>query len=292
MKKTLIGACIACVAALASCSGDKPQGAVPQALNDSISEAYGRASGSYALSDVMNYNDSRETKVSKEDILKGIRMALSQGENEGVMIGMQIGNGMNNEIRRFAENGIEVDRAEVLNAFKKSFMSDTIDMEQMRQNHTDVNNLMQRASAIVEEAKKQEAAQAPDAQQNSVASRAYVDKLKKADSSIVTTPSGLSYKIIEKGDDTPVTASSTVDVIYTGKHIDGTTFDDSKGNPVTFPVSGVVPGFSEGLQLLGKGGKAMLYIPGELGYGPNGIPQAGIGPNEMLVFEVEITDVK
>ncbi|MDE7467428.1 MAG: hypothetical protein K2M61_03645, partial [Muribaculaceae bacterium] len=150
MKKTLIGACIACVAALASCSGDKPQGAVPQALNDSISEAYGRASGSYALSDVMNYNDARENKVSKEDILKGIRMALSQGENEGVMIGMQIGNGMNNEIRRFAENGIEVDRAEVLNAFKKSFMSDTIDMEQMRQNHTDVNNLMQRASAIVE----------------------------------------------------------------------------------------------------------------------------------------------
>lgn len=293
MKKTLIGACVAMAAVLGSCSGkQETTSVVPQDLTDSISEAYGRASGSFSLSDITNYNSERDNKVSKEDVLKGIRIALAEGSNDGVLIGLQIGNGMNNEIRRFAENGIKVDRAEVLNSFKKSFMADSIDMEQLRQNHTDVNNLMQRASALIEEAKKAEAAQAPDAQQNVVASRAYVAKLKQSDADIKTTDSGLSYKILEAGDDTAVTSESTVDVIYKGTHIDGTVFDDSKGAPVTFPVSGVVPGFAEGLQLLGKGGKAILYIPGELAYGPNGVPQAGIGPNEMLVFEVEITDVK
>ncbi|MDE6300653.1 MAG: FKBP-type peptidyl-prolyl cis-trans isomerase [Muribaculaceae bacterium] len=293
MKKTLAGACVAFAAILASCSGEKAGSALPEELNDSISVAYGRASGSFSLSDVTNYNQGRESKVSKEDVLKGIRIALSQGNNDGVLIGMQIGNGMNNEMRRFAENGIDVDRTEVFNAFKEAFMADSIDMEQMRENHTAVNQLMQRASAIIEEAKKKEAEQAPDAQQNAVTGRAYVDKVKKSDPEVKTTASGLSYKIVEKGDSTAVTANSTVDVIYKGTHIDGSVFDDSNGNPVTFPVSGVqVPGFAEGLQMLGKGGKAVLYIPGELAYGPNGIPQAGIGPNEMLVFEVEVVDVK
>lgn len=283
---------MALMAVLASCSEKKADSVLPQALNDSISVAYGRASGTYSLSDIINYNDGRENKVSKEDVIKGIRMALSMGQNDGVMIGLQIGNGMNNEIRRFAENGMDLDRNDVLNAFKKAFMADSVDMDQLRQNHAEVNTLMQRAAAIIEEAKNAAAAEAPEAQQNAVAGRAYIDKLKKADADIKTTDSGLSYKIIEQGDDTEITPNSTVDVIYTGTHIDGAVFDDSKGAPVTFPVSAVVPGFAEGLQLLGKGGKAILYIPGELGYGPNGVAAAGIGPNEMLVFEVEIADVK
>ena len=82
-----------------------------------------------------------------------------------------------------------------------------------------------------------------------------------------------------------------VKVKYVGKLINDTVFDDSKGEAREFPVKGVVPGFAEGLKLLGKGGKATLYIPGKLGYGVQGQPAAGIGPNQMLVFEVEITEI-
>lgn len=292
MKKMLIGACVAAMAVLASCSGEKKTSELPAALNDSISVAYGRASGWFVLSDLTNYNSNRENPVAKEDVLKGIRMALAQGDNEAIMIGLQIGSGMNNEMRHFADNGIQVDRNEVLNAFKKSFMSDTVDMTAMREDHDVVNRLMQRAHEIMEQAKEEAAAQAPDAQQNGIAGKAYVDQLKAQDADIKTTASGLSYKIIEQGDETPVGPNSTVAVIYTGKHIDGSVFDDSQGQPVEFPVSGVVPGFAEGLQLLGKGGKAVLYIPGELAYGVKGAPQGGIGPNETLVFTVEIADVQ
>lgn len=112
------------------------------------------------------------------------------------------------------------------------------------------------------------------------------------ESGVEKSESGLLYKIIEKGD-TSIVASDkdTVWVNYTGTLIDGTEFDSNKnaGEPVQMMVNGVVPGFKEGLQLVGQGGKIELYIPAELGYGEYG--PRGIEPNSTLVFEVEVTKV-
>ena len=84
-----------------------------------------------------------------------------------------------------------------------------------------------------------------------------------------------------------------VQVNYIGRLTDGTVFDQSPdGQPATFSPAGVIPGFSEGLKMLGVGGKAILYIPGNLAYGSQGVPQAGIGPDQMLVFEIEVAGVK
>ena len=105
--------------------------------------------------------------------------------------------------------------------------------------------------------------------------------------------SGLAYVIEVPGVDPKPEANATVEVNYTGKLIDGTVFDTTDGRgPATFNLQGVVPGFREGIMLLGKGGKATLYIPGSLAYGVNGAPQAGIGPNQLLIFDVELLDIK
>lgn len=122
--------------------------------------------------------------------------------------------------------------------------------------------------------------------------KTYINNLKKTDPAIKTTETGLSYKIINEGNGQKATDSDFVTIKYQGKLIDGTIFDDSKGSSKEFPVRGVIPGFSEGLKLLGKGGKAILFIPSELGYGAQGQPYAGIGPNKTLIFEVEIIDIK
>jgi FKBP-type peptidyl-prolyl cis-trans isomerase FklB len=110
---------------------------------------------------------------------------------------------------------------------------------------------------------------------------------------VVVADSGLQYKVDEPGEGPPPTPADQVVVHYRGKLIDGTEFDSSysRGEPATFPLGGVIEGFSEGLQKFGKGGKGTIWIPGELGYGENGAPGGVIGPNATLVFEIELVDV-
>jgi len=114
----------------------------------------------------------------------------------------------------------------------------------------------------------------------------------KADKDITTTESGLQYQVMREGKGKIPTAESTVTVHYLGALIDGTPFDSSyqRNQPADFPVTGVIPGFSEGLQLMKEGAKYRFVIPSELAYGENA--PATIGPNQVLVFEVELIAIK
>lgn len=109
---------------------------------------------------------------------------------------------------------------------------------------------------------------------------------------VKTTASGLQYKIIRQGDGESPSAEDTVVVHYKGTFVDGSQFDSSheRGRPAEFPLNGVIPGWTEGLQLLKEGGKAELYIPGNLAYGPRG--RGEIPPSATLIFEVELLEIR
>lgn len=109
---------------------------------------------------------------------------------------------------------------------------------------------------------------------------------------VVTLASGLQYKIVKEGTGAKPSANDTVKVHYSGSLINGTVFDSSieRGEPVSFPVNGVIAGWTEALQLMPEGSKWNLYIPSDLAYGPGG--NRNIGPNETLLFEVELLEVQ
>jgi|AntRauTorcE11897_2_1112592.scaffolds.fasta_scaffold09960_1 FKBP-type peptidyl-prolyl cis-trans isomerase len=111
---------------------------------------------------------------------------------------------------------------------------------------------------------------------------------------VQTTESGLQYKVLEEGSGEHPTAKDTVTVQYKGTLLDGEVFDSSyeRGQPADIPLNRVIPGWTEGIQLMKEGGKYKFWIPGELAYGPNPRPGGPIGPNETLVFEVELLEVK
>jgi FKBP-type peptidyl-prolyl cis-trans isomerase len=114
----------------------------------------------------------------------------------------------------------------------------------------------------------------------------------RAKAGVSTTPSGLQYQVLSAGTGASPTASDRVTVHYIGKLLDGTEFDSSvrRGEPATFPLNGVIPGWTEGVQLMKVGGKTRFFIRPELAYGERGAGEV-IGPHSTLIFEVELLSI-
>ncbi len=112
-------------------------------------------------------------------------------------------------------------------------------------------------------------------------------------SEVTTTASGLQYEVLTEGTGKMPKATDTVEVNYRGTTIDGTEFDSSykRGESISFPLDGVIAGWTEGVQLMKEGAKYRFFIPSELAYGKRGAGGA-IGPDETLIFDVELIEVK
>jgi len=137
------------------------------------------------------------------------------------------------------------------------------------------------------------AKQAEVAKKNKTEGDAFLVENKKKEG-VKTLPSGLQYKVIKAGTGKKPKLNDTVTVHYRGTLIDGTEFDSSykRGQPATFQVNGVIPGWTEALQLMEQGAKWQLFIPSNLAYGERGAPGGQIGPNATLIFEIELISIQ
>lgn len=160
----------------------------------------------------------------------------------------------------------------------------------------ETEKIMQDFSAKMREeqmAKQQEqmAKQKEQGEANQKAGEAFL-AANKAKAGVKVTESGLQYKVVKEGDGATPGPDDTVKVNYRGTLIDGKEFDSSykRNEPLTIPVKGVIPGWTEALQMMKVGSKYELYIPSDLAYGPRGPGE--IGPNSALIFEVELLGIE
>ncbi len=156
---------------------------------------------------------------------------------------------------------------------------------------TEINQLLQqyqmKAQQKAQQMKKEEA------QSNMEEGQSFLAENKNKEG-VQVTDSGLQYKVLEEGSGPSPSATDSVTVHYEGTLIDGTVFDSSyeRGEPTSFPLNRVIEGWTEGLQLMNEGATYRFFIPGDLAYGMNPRPGGPIGPNETLIFKVELIDVK
>jgi FKBP-type peptidyl-prolyl cis-trans isomerase FklB len=184
----------------------------------------------------------------------------------------------------FRKQGLELDPAVFTKAFTESFNGGKTAM-------TDQEMETLLTAASVEIRKKQAALQAEKGEAAQKEGEAFL-AANKTKEGVVTLPSGLQYKILKAGTGEKPTLDDTVVCGYKGTLINGTEFDASEkhGGPATFPVKGVIPGWTEALQLMPMGSKWQLFVPSNLAYGANGPPD--LGPNATLIFEVELVSIQ
>ena len=223
--------------------------------------------------DSLKTTDSLKTKKQMERT-----KLITQREQVSYALGINIG-------RNFKQSFIDVDADTLLIGLKEGLISDSSSLLTEQEFEAVLTNLEKEVRA------KQAVAKKAESEKNKQEGESFLAENAKKPG-VVTTKSGLQYKVLASGTGKTPTATSKVKVHYTGKLVNGKVFDSSveRGQPAEFPVNGVIKGWTEALQLMKAGDKWMLYIPSNLAYGEQG-GGGVIPPGAALVFEVELLEV-
>jgi FKBP-type peptidyl-prolyl cis-trans isomerase FklB len=215
----------------------------------------------------------------------------TQKDKASYAVGLNVGRNLGAQLN---QQSVDFDQAILLRGMKdalaggKTLLTDDEVKAVLTQLQTEVRTRQQEKMKAEQEKMK------AVAEENKKEGTEFLDA-NKTKEGVVALPSGLQYKILTEGTGAKPTATDTVSCNYRGTLLNGTEFDSSykRGQPATFPVNGVIKGWTEALQLMPVGSKWQLFIPSELAYGDRGAdPRSGIGPGATLIFEVELLSIQ
>jgi len=216
----------------------------------------------------------------------GTSMALdmnSEAEKLSYMFGLDIG-------KSIAAQGEEVDLEVLIEAIRTGFDGGESQMTEEQVNEVRTAFMHRRQAAMQEQQAAQQAASAVEMDENKAAGAAFLEE-NRGGEGVKQTSSGLQYLVETMGSGAKPAATDTVTVHYRGSLLDGTEFDSSfaRGEPISFRLDQVIPGWTEGLQLMSPGATYKFFIPSDLAYGDQGRPPT-IPPAAVLIFDVELIE--
>ncbi len=299
MKKIMLLAVAALALAFAACdkhgaadaNHDGFDSLFSQSQADSLMMAIATASG-IQLGEQFTNVQQQNPSLSREAFIKGLRYAMAADTATAFGYGMQSGMQIKYQLNSFASKGLRVDRQAFIACFTKYFMADSVDQMRRTLAQDAANKLsrkLSQAEQIYETAKLEQSAESKD---NIAKGRQVVDSLINHDG-YQSTASGVAYKVTEAGQGENVKKSDRVKLAYTAKTLDGRTFDSATAeNARMQALSTRIPGLQEAVEKLQPGAKAVVYIPGSEAYGVNINGRYNLGPNETVVYEVEVLEVE
>ncbi|MCE9677826.1 FKBP-type peptidyl-prolyl cis-trans isomerase [Shewanella sp. AS1] len=204
-------------------------------------------------------------------------------QKQAYSVGASIGKYMSGHIKEQEALGMPVDRSLIIAGFSNGLS------DELKLSEEEMQTVLQNLDETINEKRQAQAAEI--AEKTKAESAAYLET-NKAKEGVTTTVSGLQYEVLKQADGEKPAATDTVEVHYVGTLIDGTQFDSSvaRGEPAKFPLNRVIPGWTEGVQLMSVGSKYRFVIPAELAYGSR--DTGSIPPNSTLIFEVELLSIE
>jgi FKBP-type peptidyl-prolyl cis-trans isomerase FklB len=204
---------------------------------------------------------------------------LTSKQQPGYALGAMMG-------QQFKSMGVDVNADSVILGFNDAYHGNKMQMTE-EQIHQQITALQKQAI------EKRQALLKEEGTENAKKGTTYLENYKKQ-AGVQTLANGIQYRVLQKGNGPTPTATDTVTVNYEGKHVDGSVFDSSydRGQPATFALNQVIPGWTQTLQKMPTGSTWEVVIPAEQAYGAQGVPQGGIGPNETLVFKINLISTK
>lgn len=297
MKKIIISlAAVALTMGITSCGNkaadNQDYTAQDKALGDSLSYAYGKALGANMYDQfhrqVEALPENQQGLNSISEFLRGLKAVADRDTaNVAYIMGVQAGSQIWGAAKGMpAQFNIPVSTDAMIKGFKEVFAADSIG--DMYQYQSVFQMLIGRVQNLAAEKENARLEALPESIENKAKGAEYAEAM--LNEGYQKSESGLVYLIQEPGTGDKVKKGDRIQLRYVGKHINGEVFDQTKDEPMTSYSNRFIPGFTEGLELLGKGGKATIIIPAEIGYGVAGQGET-IGHNETLVFDIEVVDI-
>lgn len=297
MNIKLISACAAIAAGMAmtACGcGDKCEAAddttVCKATSDSISETYGLMVGSMINGELRYYAAHEDNSYDPREFVKGMQSVLGTPKEDAYLAGVNAAIRISADLHQLQEQGVKVDRSKLMEALRKTILADSVGEAEGNEYATQYRRLLEQ---VQQKAQKRDEARknlSPEAQQNARTGAAFVAKAIKEDPN-VNAIDGMGVRVDRTGAGSVLRKGDRALVNVRVMRPNGQQVMQSDSTVLAVSQGEMPDALFTGLTVLAKGGKATVYAPGEKAFGVNGIPQSNIGPNEAMIFEIEVLEV-